>query len=560
MRRTSRDNAVCLKSLEKALAESPKTYRHIDLIAFGFPCQDISNANPKGKGLKGKRSSIFFECMRTVNILNPAWLLIENVPRLLSINEGRDFAVVLQTLSESGYGYSWRVLDSQYFGVAQRRKRVFIVGCFGGFCPPEILFEQKSSSRNDKKVKKMGQRGLCISTREGERQDPTVETLIASGIRGQDCPQVGNKGKIKHNFVASTIGQSQNPDPNYGTHFVAEKIPQRIKKGVHSTVRAGSEPGNRIQGYVAQTIGAGKRGVAGRIWEDTHIAEVNPKRKGKVARVDNYQEKCYNKVCTKKNLKDFMTNAVAEKKNQKPLHVVGNADRKKLLEFPSIALSVTNNSHQENQKISKLVPPDVLINCGENTVEIHSQGKFCGFVNSATNESSFPLPVPPENFVLVNVLLSLIAEEIIILGKVGLQAKEQLLIVQKNGKLLLRLSGKEIMLSAENVKSDLLTIKNLTKFITSYHSNTKDIEQKLLILFSCVINAIIGFIPKEIKNKNILSIQIQSNFGWTHGISDSRRGILIGNAVTVQVAEWIARRIYNYETKDLTKKAVYRRE
>ena len=231
MYRTSRNNAICFKSLGQALEESPETYRHIDLIAFGFPCQDISNANPKGKGLKGERSSLFFECMRIVNILNPAWLLIENVPRLLSINEGRDFAIVLQTLFESGYGYAWRVLDSQYFGVAQRRRRVFIVGCFGRECPPEILFEQKGSSRNDKKKQKMGQRGLCISTKCGERQDPTSDTIIAS-----------------------TIGTSINPDPNYGTHIVA------------------------------QTLGATPRGNTSFVWQDTYIAETDTDRKGKIAR------------------------------------------------------------------------------------------------------------------------------------------------------------------------------------------------------------------------------------------------------------------------------------
>lgn len=135
MRGASRNNAICLESLEKALAENPKTYGHLDLIAFGFPCSDISNANPKGKGLKGEKSSIFFECMRIVDILTPSWVLIENVPRLLSIKGGRDMAIVLQTLAQSGYGWSYRILDSQYFGLAQRRKRVFIVGYFGGFCP-----------------------------------------------------------------------------------------------------------------------------------------------------------------------------------------------------------------------------------------------------------------------------------------------------------------------------------------------------------------------------------------------------------------------------------------
>jgi site-specific DNA-cytosine methylase len=220
--------------------------------------------------------------MRIVNILNPTWILIENVPRLLSINEGKDFATVLQTLSESGYGYSWRVLDSQYFGVAQRRKRVFIVGCFGRECPPEILFEQKSSSGNDKKKQKMGQRGLCISTKCGERQAPTSDTIIASTIRGQDCPQVGNKNKVKHNFIASTLGQSQNPDPNYGTHFVAEKVNDLTAKSYGDK---GWSLRNEWNTIVAQTLGATPRGNTSFIWQDTHIAEINPDGKRKIARI-----------------------------------------------------------------------------------------------------------------------------------------------------------------------------------------------------------------------------------------------------------------------------------
>ena len=105
MRRTSGNNEVCFKSLEEALAKSPEAYGHLNLVAFGFPCQDISQANSKGKGLKGERSSIFFECMRIVNLFKPAWILIENVPRLLSINQGKDMATVLQTMAKTGYGW-----------------------------------------------------------------------------------------------------------------------------------------------------------------------------------------------------------------------------------------------------------------------------------------------------------------------------------------------------------------------------------------------------------------------------------------------------------------------
>lgn len=95
-----------------------------DIVTFGFPCQDLSVAG-KRAGLAGSRSGLFHEAVRIINELRPAYCLFENVPGLLSSAKGRDFAVVLATLDEIGYHGAWRVLDAQWFGVAQRRRRVF---------------------------------------------------------------------------------------------------------------------------------------------------------------------------------------------------------------------------------------------------------------------------------------------------------------------------------------------------------------------------------------------------------------------------------------------------
>ena len=112
----------------------------VDLICGGFPCQDLSVAG-KRAGLAGERSGLFYEFMRVVDELAPRWVLIENVPGLLSSNGGRDMGTVLGTLGRLGYGWTYRCLDTQYFGPPQRRLRVFIVGRAGGFCPPEVLLE-----------------------------------------------------------------------------------------------------------------------------------------------------------------------------------------------------------------------------------------------------------------------------------------------------------------------------------------------------------------------------------------------------------------------------------
>lgn len=118
------------------------TLERVDLICGGFPCQDLSVAG-KRAGLDGERSGLWFEFERIIEELEPRWVVIENVPGLLSSRGGADFAVILQGLVKLGYGVAWRVLDAQYFGVAQRRRRVFIVGSLGDGRSAQVLFESE---------------------------------------------------------------------------------------------------------------------------------------------------------------------------------------------------------------------------------------------------------------------------------------------------------------------------------------------------------------------------------------------------------------------------------
>lgn len=100
------------------------------ILTGGFPCQDLSVAGARA-GLAGARSGLFWHIVRLAEALQPQWLLLENVPGLLSSNGGRDMGTVIGALVECGYGIAWRVLDAQHFGVPQRRRRVVIVGCLG---------------------------------------------------------------------------------------------------------------------------------------------------------------------------------------------------------------------------------------------------------------------------------------------------------------------------------------------------------------------------------------------------------------------------------------------
>jgi DNA (cytosine-5)-methyltransferase 1 len=124
------------------------------IIAGGFPCQDLSIAGLR-KGLGGERSGLFHEIIRLTDELRPQFLILENVAGLLSSKQGKDMGIVITALVERGYGVCWRMLDSQNFGVPQRRRRIFIVASLGDHRKPvEILFERESGFWNLEKSRK----------------------------------------------------------------------------------------------------------------------------------------------------------------------------------------------------------------------------------------------------------------------------------------------------------------------------------------------------------------------------------------------------------------------
>lgn len=119
---------------------------NVDLVAGGFPCQDLSVAG-KRAGLDGKRSGLFYDALAFAKAVKAKTILLENVPGLLSSNQGRDFGVLLTELADAGYSnIEWRVLNSQFFGVAQRRRRVFIVASLGTEPFRTVLAECESSA------------------------------------------------------------------------------------------------------------------------------------------------------------------------------------------------------------------------------------------------------------------------------------------------------------------------------------------------------------------------------------------------------------------------------
>jgi DNA (cytosine-5)-methyltransferase 1 len=126
----------------------------LDLLVGGTPCQSFSVAGLR-KGLEDPRGNLALVYCGILDKFRPKWFVWENVPGVLSSGKGRDFGSFLGALAELGYGWSYRVLDAQHFGVPQRRRRVFVVKHLGDWRPTaQVLFESESLSRNTKTSRK----------------------------------------------------------------------------------------------------------------------------------------------------------------------------------------------------------------------------------------------------------------------------------------------------------------------------------------------------------------------------------------------------------------------
>jgi DNA (cytosine-5)-methyltransferase 1 len=121
---------------------------NFDVLCGGTPCQSFSVAGLR-KGMDDPRGNLALVFLGIADRYRPRWVVWENVPGVLSSNGGKDFGSFLGGLGVLGYGFAYRVLDAQYFGLAQRRKRVFVVGCFGDWrSAASVLFERESLSGN----------------------------------------------------------------------------------------------------------------------------------------------------------------------------------------------------------------------------------------------------------------------------------------------------------------------------------------------------------------------------------------------------------------------------
>lgn len=191
----------------------------VDIITAGTPCQDLSIAGLR-KGLSGERSGLFRQAIRVFREMRaatggrrPRFFIFENVTGAYSSNKGRDFCAVLEAITEAhipmpnsgkwanagmvrgrGFSVCWRTLDAQYWGIPQRRKRIFLIGDFGDNPQPEIFFEPESLSGNPETC--------CIQ--RGRTAQGFDENIVQS-IRERNGCKGGGKGLLYSHEKALTL-------------------------------------------------------------------------------------------------------------------------------------------------------------------------------------------------------------------------------------------------------------------------------------------------------------------------------------------------------------------
>ena len=201
-------------------------YDAIDLLVGGTPCQAFSIAGLR-KGFSDERGNLTLEFVRLAQRLRPRWLVWENVPGVLSIDGGRAFGSFLGGLAECGYGFAYRILDAQYFGVPQRRRRVFVVGYLGDWrYAAQVLFErdclcgdiaprrgaQEEVAGTFKARARSGGWGQDVDMAAGGYMRP-VETAKCLTSRGAGC---GNRDLETSNVVIALAGNTIGRQPCNG--------------------------------------------------------------------------------------------------------------------------------------------------------------------------------------------------------------------------------------------------------------------------------------------------------------------------------------------------------
>lgn len=175
----------------------------INLITFGFPCQDLSVAGNR-KGLRGDKSSLFFEALRLIEELQPNFFIFENVKGFFSSDEGKDFITVLQTIANIGYDGQWQLVNTRWF-LPQNRERIYFVGYPRGKCRKQIFpIRETEDIYNQESQSEKKTISPCLTTRGAKARRNPDYLWVVSPKRFENKRQNGSGFNDNNCFTLTT--------------------------------------------------------------------------------------------------------------------------------------------------------------------------------------------------------------------------------------------------------------------------------------------------------------------------------------------------------------------
>lgn len=475
----------CVKDIKAS--DLPK----IDLLIGGSPCQDLSIAKSNREGLAGSRSGLFWEYIRLYKEINPSFFILENVASM-GVETSK---IISKALRASP------VKINSALVTAQNRVRYY-------WTPSRYLITQPL----DEKIY------LKDIIEEGVVDREKSYALKHTDAKGTPLKQY-MKGKFARQVVFK--GRAKRPSP---------RTPKDVL-GIY-TVPRGFNKGGLRETDKAPPITSNAYEQNNKLYTHEGIRKLTPIECERLQGLTPREQSVMIRVCL-----DPQRNSVnAETQNLKLQKSVGSVGKGALLE--NVKYAGQNFSTKSPPK-NKPALPDVHIYCEENAVEIHSQGKCLLNVNHVAERGMFRRLKGLDVFVQLLVSINTIVGKLVACGRAESLQKSRHFTLQKNGSNVVSLYGKGIKQLVKDAERYLTTHNKLSKSTIFDLSTQENCEQNLQTLFSCVVNAIVGYIPNEIKEKNSLTFQITTKVGHTFGVSNTQRYKMIGNGFTIPVIKHI---------------------
>ena len=531
----------------------------IDLISGGTPCQSFSVAGLR-KGMADPRGNLALTYLGIVDKLRPRWVVWENVPGVLSSNKGRDFGAFLGALGQLGYGWAYRILDAQHFGVPQRRRRVFVVGHIGGWRrAAAVLFEPESLLRHSTPGRKAGQgaagrvapclngngRAAGSATQQDAENGALVYGIVAGALcagdfKSQSDQQAANGKLIATVIKGAAIGRKPENGPQYGevlqdgscyTLNCTERHAVAFAQNQIGEVRTGDSDGLAVYGQHA-------------------VRRLTPRECERLQGFPDVKKNAYIYVCKKTYIDRQKTCVDVETKNRKSQKSALIAEGKEHNLNASNADHYLSTSHLGQEKP---VAINVHIDLEAKTLRIHKAKKSNWCVSFAANQNLSHHLIRIGDFVQLLALIVTTQEKITQCGKEGLLPHIKHSLVLKNGSKFVNSFGLNTGVSVKDAEKSIMELEKSMKYTTlEVGQSFLSLEKNFQTLLSFATNVISSFIPEEIKARSLFALNIEMVCGFTRipyrgkpasKCPDGPRYKALGNSMAVPVVKWIGERI-----------------